>query len=211
MTGVLLTAEELHFLAGAYELDVVPGLEPLPVDPDDAPAMRLLIGTAARSLVARELGAYGADDKFVPASWLDPLLETLPDATWSISAEFASAEELGAAAWWGGDGFAVELIRTSFSDYALSLVEDDVRERVGAFLGLTGDDTSVGAPEPFDAEALREDPSLIARASRLTVVGEGAEGVELEWLDRGDGPVLVIEDDALTPTGRAAVLDELFG
>jgi len=213
-----LTAEETHFLAAAYGLEVVPGLGPLPLDPEDEASLRLMLGTAARSLIARGLGAYDEAGTFIPAAELEPLFAPMADPEWTASAELTTTAETGSRAWCARDGRAVELARTSDTDYALGEV-DDVRERLADFLDLGGDDEREGEPEPADEkrlDALTSGAAMIALATRVNLAGEGVEGVALQWIDPGgDGPVWVVEeaeDDGpatVAPTGRAAVLRQL--
>ena len=122
-------------------------------------------------------------------------------------------ELMGARGWWPVDGGVAELTQTSPSDYELVVVEA-LAPSVADFLFLEGDDDAHGPPEAADdarLEALAAEAVAIARASRLTRVREGAEGVALEWIDPGgDGPVWVVEDGTVAATGRAAVLRELL-
>jgi hypothetical protein len=199
---VLLTAEELHWLATAQGLEFVPGLGPPPLDPADPAALRLMLGTAERSLAVGEV-----------APEAEALLAGLQTPQWTASAEVIGGELMGARGWWPVDGGVAELTQTSPSDYELVVVEA-LAPSVADFLFLEGDDDVQGPPEPADdarLEALAAEAVVIARASRLTRAGEGAEGVALAWIDPGgDGPVWVVEDGTVAATGRAAVLRELL-
>lgn len=182
-----LTAEELHFLAVEHELEVVPGLD-LPPDAE----LDLLVGTAMRSLVERDLGEFGPDGTFEPLEELSELLGPLADLAWLATAELESKDEIGSWGWWEADGKVVELAQTSPTDYVLSLLEEDLRTRLAVVLAPGESETHV-------------------YASHLVVTPEGdAEGVELEWIDRGGERVDVVENGVATPTARAAVLDELL-
>ena len=199
---MLLTAEELHWLAAAQGLEFVPGLGPPPLDPADPLALRLMLGTAERSLAAGDV-----------APEAQALLAGLQTPQWTATAEVIGGELMGARGWWPVDGGVAELTQTSPSDYELVVVEA-LAPSVADFLFLEGDDDAHGPPEPADdarLEALAAEAVAIARASRLTRVREGAEGVALEWIDPGgDGPVWVVEDGTVAATGRAAVLRELL-
>lgn len=182
-----LTAEELHFLASEHELEVVPGLD-LPPDAE----LDLLVGTAAGSLVARELGTVQPDGTFEPLEELSELLAPLADLTWLATAELEGEDEIGAWGWWEADGQLVELAQISPTDYVLSLLSEDLRTRLATVLA------------PGESE-------LYVYASHLVVNADGdAEGVELEWVDRGGELVDVIDDEVAKPTARAAVFDELL-
>jgi hypothetical protein len=188
---VLLTAEELHYLAAAQGLDDVPGLGPLPLDPDDPASVRLMVGTAERSLLARGVDAT--------------LLAPLADPAWTVAAELVGEELVGVRGWWPLAEGVAELTRISAVDYELVVVER-LASGVAEFLFLHGDDESVN---PAGAGEVPKD-GLFVHAERLTRVGDGAQGVVLEWVDAGDGPVWVIEPGSVTRTGRAAVLRELL-
>lgn len=182
-----LTAEELHFLAAEHELEVLPGLD-LPPDAE----LDLLVGAAQRSLVDRGLGTVEPDGTFEPLEELSELLAPLADLAWLATAELEGEDEVGAWGWWEAEGKVVELAQISPTDYVLSLLDEDLRTRLGAVLAPGESETYV-------------------YASHLVVTPEGdAEGVELEWIDRGGELVDVIEDEVATPTARAAVLDELL-
>ena len=189
---MLLTAEELHFLAVAQGLDDVPGLGPLPLDPEDPADVRLLVGTAERSLLGRGIDAT--------------LLAPLADAEWTALAELDGPELVGTRGWWPLPEGIAELTRTSPFDYELEVIEDLVPS-LAEFLFLDGDDDeSVTAAQPDEVP----DEGMMVRAQRLTRVGEGAEGVVLQWIDAGEGPVWVLEPESVTRTGRAAVLRDLL-
>jgi hypothetical protein len=202
---VLLTAEELHFLAASLELAYVPGLGALPLDPGDPPSERFMLGTAERSLSARADVADAVREVLAPLS----------DPEWAASAEVTGPSLVGARGWWPVADGCAELTQISPTDYELVVI-DDFAESFAAFLLLDDGDASVGTAEAADdarLEALAAEAVIVAQASRVARAGEGeaAVGVELEWIDPGEGPLWVIADKTVTRTGRAAVLYELLG
>ena len=134
---IAFTAEELHFLAGGAP---IPGLGPLPLDPADEAALRLMRGTAERSLTAR--GLLGARE-------VTALLEPLIDPDW-----FATAVRGTARAWARRQGRATELAQVGPTDYTLTAVTD-IRARIADFLDLHGDDDARGLPETPDEHGCR--------------------------------------------------------
>jgi hypothetical protein len=195
--GWSLTAEELHFLAASQDLEFVPGLGPLALDADDPAALRLMLGTAERSVGAR-------DD----LDALRPVLDALTDPHWTVSAELAGTEAVAAYGWWPVPGGVAELCQLSATDYGLDVAgAGEFRERVAVFLALEGDDES---ERPAQADEVPEDATLV-RAMRISRAGAGAAGVVLEWADAGEGAVWVVEPEGVTRTGRAAVLKALLG
>lgn len=194
-----VTAEELHFLAAEAGLESVPGLGPLPLDPADQASMRLMVGTADRSLHAREEEAREAM----------AVLRELSGAGWTVSAD----SSVGGRAWWPVDGRVAQLSRTSPTDYSLELV-DDLRASLVSFLRLDGSDEDVGEPEFADEERVASLGSTVYCAVVLADAGSRAEGIALEWVDPGSGPVWVVEpiegEVTVSRTGRAAVLKQLL-
>jgi hypothetical protein len=187
---IAFTAEELYFLAGGAP---VPGLGPLPLDPGDDAALRLMRGTAERSLAAR--GLLGAHEV---ATLLAPLLD--PD--W-----FATAVRGTARAWARRRGLATELVQVGATDYTLAAVTD-IRARIAGFLDLHGDDITQGAPEPLD-EALLAPPAEVIEATRAAP----GDIVALQWIDAGDGGRVWLlgagDPVQVSSTGRAALLARL--
>lgn len=187
---IAFTAEELHVLA---EGAPIPGLGPLPLDPSDEAALRLMRGTAERSLIAR--GLLGAPE-------VEALLEPLLDPEW-----FATAVRESTRVWARRGARATELAQTGPTDYTLAPVPD-VRARIADVLDLHGDDRSEGDPQPLD-EALLAPPAELIAATRAAP----GDIVVVQWIDRGDGgPVWVVrggEPVQVASTGRAALLSRL--
>jgi hypothetical protein len=187
---IAFTAEELYFLAGGAP---VPGLGPLPLDPDDEAALRLMRGTAERSLTAR--GLLGARE-------VTALLEPLLDPDW-----FATARRGTARAWARRSDRATELVQEGATDYTLGPITD-IRGRIADFLDLHGDDITQGAPQPLDA-------ALFSPGAEVIEATRAAPGdiIALQWIDPGDGPRvwLLGGDDPVqvSSTGRAALLSRL--
>jgi hypothetical protein len=189
-----LTAEELYVLAGGAPL---PGLGPLPLDPGDEAALRLMRNTAERSLRARGLVDAPA--------LLDPLID--PD--W-----FATAARDGRLRAWGRRGDrASELAQVAATDYTLAAIEPDaIRARIAAVLELGGDDVTHGDPETPDEERMR---ALLAPPAQVVEATRARHGdvVALQWIDPGDGePVWLLGDGdpvQVSRTGRAAILARL--
>jgi hypothetical protein len=213
-TAVELTVEELHFLAAAHGLSAVPGLGPLPCEPDDEELLGLLAGTAARSLIGRGLGVYDASGEFLIATELLPLLDVYLDPEWVISALRVADGERGARTWTASGPAVTELVQLAAGAYGLvSAAPEDVRDLVAEFLELSGDDAGEGEAEQIDESRV----SVLVEARRVQLAGEGADGVALSWADPGDGPrVWVLSDEEAdsvfgTPTGRRRVLDALTG
>ncbi len=183
---IAFTAEELYFLAGGAP---VPGLGPLPLDPDDDAALRLMHGTAERSLTAR--GLLGARE-------VTALLEPLLDPDW-----FATAVRGTARAWARHRGRATELVQVGATDYTLAPVTD-IRARIADFLNLHGDDMTQGPLEP-----LRAPPVEVISATRAAP----GDIVALHWIDPGDGGRVWLlcggDPVQVSSTGRAALLARL--
>jgi hypothetical protein len=196
-----LTAEELHLLAAQHGLAAVPGLGPLPLDPADDAALRLMRGTAERSLRAR--GLLEAPD-------VAALLEPLGDPEWFATA--VRSDDTGRA-WCRRGPRATELARLALTDYGLSAVEPEtIRERIADFLDLHDDDASEGAPETPDEERMRAlltPPAIVVTATRAV----HGDLLGLQWIDPGDGGPLWRLGDGdpvqVTRTGRAAILATL--
>jgi hypothetical protein len=205
-----LTAEELHFLAAAHGLEAVPGMGPLPLDADDPSALRLMLGTAARSLRARGLGDFGPDGVFVPVRDVEPLFAPLADPDWLGTAARWTHSERASRAWCARGESATEVAALAPTDYELlALDRVAVRERIAEFLELHGDDDRESEPETPDRErmsALVAAPAWVAEASRLVP----GSALAFQWVDPGDGgPVWVLSDGdpvRIARTGRAAVL-----
>lgn len=187
---IAFTAEELYLITGGAP---IPGLGPLPLDPDDEQALRLMRGTAARSLTAR--GLLGARE-------VTALLAPLLDPDW-----FATGRRGRMRAWARRRGRATELVQEGATDYTLAPVTD-IRSRIADFLDLCGDDISQGVPEPFH-EALLTPPAEVIEATRAV----HGDIVALQWIDRGDGgPVWLVHGGdpvQVSSTGRAAILARL--
>ena len=148
---IAFTAEELHFLAGGAP---IPGLGPLPLDADDEAALRLMRGTAERSLTAR--GLLGARE-------VTALFEPLIDPDW-----FATAKRGTARAWARRQGRATELAQIGPTDYTLTEVTD-IRVRIADFLDLHSSDDSRGLPATPDEQriqALLAPPAQVIEATR---------------------------------------------
>jgi hypothetical protein len=205
-----LTAEELHFLAAAHGLEAVPGMGPLPLDPDDQAELRLMLGTAARSLRARGLGDFGPDGGFAPVREIAPLFASLADPEWLCIAARWNHRERSSRAWCARGEHVTEVAELAPTDYMLSeLDRPAVSERMAAFLELRGDDDGEGEPETPDEERMRAlvaDPAWIGEASRIVP----GSALSLQWVDPGDGgPVWLLSDGdpvQIARTGRAAVL-----
>ncbi len=187
---IAFTAEELSFLANGAP---IPGLGRLPLDPDDEAALRLMRGTAERSLRAR--GLLGARE-------VDALLEPLADPDW-----FATAARGTMRAWARRRDRATELVQVGATDYTLAAVTD-IRTRIADFLDLHGDDEAQGEPETPDEERMR---ALLAPPAQVIEATRAAPGdiVALQWIDPGDGgPVWLLGDGdpvQVSRTGRAAL------
>jgi hypothetical protein len=198
---IALTAEELHFLAAAHGIETVPGLGPLPLDPADGESLRLMRGTAERSLRAR--GLIGAPE-------IASLLEPVGDPEW-----FATAvrPDETARAWCRRGPRATELARLAPTDYALTALEPaGIRARIADYLALHGDDASQDDPETPDEErvrALLAPPAWVGEATRAV----HGDIVALQWIDPGDGSSVWLVGGGnpvqVTRTGRAAVLARL--
>jgi hypothetical protein len=188
---IAFTAEELHFLAGGAP---IPGLGPLPLDES---SLRLMRGTAERSLTAR--GLLGARE-------VTALLEPLTDPDW-----FATAKRGAARAWARRRDRATELAQVGPTDYTLTEVTD-IRARIADFLDLHSDDESRGLPENPDEQRMQ---ALLAPPAQVIEATRAAPGaiVALQWIDPGDGgPVWVLSDGdpvQVSRTGRAALLARL--
>jgi len=191
---IAFTAEELHFLAGGAP---IPGLGPLPLDADDEAALRLMRGTAERSLTAR--GLLGARE-------VTALIEPLADPEW-----FATAIRGSARAWARRRGRATELAQVGPTDYTLAAVTD-IRARIADFLDLHSEDDSRGLPETPDEQRMQ---ALLAPPAQVIEATRAAPGdiVALQWIDPGDGgPVWLLGDGdpvQVSRTGRAALLARL--
>ena len=196
-----LTAEELHFLVAAHGIEMVPGLGPLPLDPADPESLRLMRGTAERSLRAR--GLIGAPE-------VTALLEPVGDPEW-----FATGvrSDDTARAWCRRGPCATELARLAPTDYALTeLKPAEIRGRVADFLALHGDDASQSDPETPDEERMRAlltPPAWVGEATRAV----HGDMVALQWIDPGDGSSVWLlgpgDPVQVTRTGRAAILARL--
>ncbi len=191
---IAFTAEELHFLAGGAP---IPGLGPLPLDADDEAALRLMRGTAERSLTAR--GLLGARE-------VTALFEPLIDPDW-----FATAKRGTARAWARRQGRATELAQLGPTDYTLTEVTD-IRARIADFLDLHSEDDSRGLPATPDEQRMQ---ALLAPPAEVIEATRAAPGdvVTLQWIDPGDGgPVWLLSDGdpvQVSRTGRAALLATL--
>jgi hypothetical protein len=214
--AVELAVEELHFLAAAHGVAAVPGLGPLPAEPDDEKLLNFLAGTAARSLIARGLGIYDAAGEFQMATELIPLFDAFAEPDWIVSAIRLSPDERGSRTWTARGSDVAGLLQLSVGHYALvSRDLDDVPFDIEEFLELTGEDDGEDEPVELDESSV----GVLVEARRVVRVGEGVEGVAFEWVDRGDGGrVLVLSEDhsddedapvMVVPTGRRRLLAQL--
>lgn len=207
--AVELSVEELHFLAAAHGVAAVPGLAPLPTD---EASLKLLAGTAARSLVGRGLGVY-AGDEFLMATELIGLFDVFLEPDRVISATLAGADERGLRTWTCAGSAVTALAQLGASEYGLvAIAPEDVHGEVASFLELTDADDGEGEPEELDPSRV----AFIAEAARVVQAGERVQGVALSWADLGDGGrVYVLEGQADdervigVPTGRRRVLTQL--
>ena len=196
-----LTSEELHFLAAAHGIETVAGLGPLPLDPADAASLRLMRGTAGRSLRARGL---------IESPEIASLLEPVGDPEW-----FATAvrSDKTARAWSRRGPRVTELARLAPTDYALSALDPaSIRGRIADFLALHGDDAGQAEPETPDEERMRAllaPPAWVGEATRAV----HGDMVALQWIDPGEGGSVWLlsggDPVQVTRTGRAAILARL--
>jgi hypothetical protein len=184
---IAFTAEELYLLADGTP---IPGLGPLPLDES---SLRLMRGTAERSLIAR--GLLGARE-------VTALLDPLADPDW-----FATAVRGTRRAWARRGDRATELVQVGPTDYTLAAA-DDLPARIADFLDLHGTDDTIDDPETPDEARMR---ALLAPPAELIETTRAARGdiVALQWIDPGDGgPVWLLSDGdpvQVSRTGRAAL------
>lgn len=195
--GVRLTAEQTYFLMALVGIERPVGLDPLPVDPEEPAARRLMLGAASRSLASAGVIAARGDDARV-ADPMEQLLRALGAPRVLIRGLRASPDRVDRRLWGVDDEGAGSAEKTSDSDYrirglAAGAVGDDL-VRWAAF--PTGGPVSSEPPAAADGwGALVEFERIEQTASRIVAetitVGIAADGgcwlIETPDRDTGDG------------------------